>query len=75
MSVLEALDGSPRELLVALMRNLARAIDRTENDAARAAMARQLRDLRGELESLDAAENGDDVGNAAALPDEEWPAT
>ena len=73
MSVRDAINGTRRDLLMALMENLAKAIDTTENDAARAAMGRQLRELRDELELLDAQESGDAIGSAADLEDAEWP--
>ena len=73
MTVRDAISGTRRDLLMALMENLAKAIDTTENDAARAAMSRQLRELRDELELLDAQENGDAIGSAADQEDAEWP--
>ena len=73
MYVRDAITGTRRDLLMALMGNLAKAIDTTENDAARAAMSRQLRELRDELELLDAQENGDAIGTAADMEDAEWP--
>ena len=75
MSVREAIIGTRRELVMALMGNLADAIDRTENDAARAAMSRQLRELRDEIELIDLAANGDAIGTAADIEDAEWPAS
>lgn len=75
MNVRDAITGTRRDLVMALMGNLADAIDKTENDAARAAMSRQLRELRDELELIDMAENGDAIGTAADIEDAEWPAS
>lgn len=75
MTVRDSITGSRRDLILALMNNLAKAIDTTENDAARAAMSRQLRELRDELEIIEAKESGDPVGRAADIEDAEWPAS
>lgn len=75
MTVRDSITGSRRDLILALMNNLAKAIDTTENDAARAAMSRQLRELRDELEVIEAKESGDPVGRAADIEDAEWPAS
>ena len=65
--------GSRRELLVALRSRIATGID-NPNTPARdlAALSLRLLDIARELELLDAAEKADDIGEAAATPDQDW---
>jgi hypothetical protein len=45
---------------------------RTHGRRALAALSRRLLEIARELEALDAEGSGDDIGNAAATPDERW---
>ena len=65
--------GSRRELLVALRARITTGID-NPNTPARdlAALSLRLLDIARELELLDAAEKADDIGEAAATPDQDW---
>lgn len=69
-----ATHGSKRDLLVALRDTIAAEIDNGVAARDLAALSLRLVNTVSEIEAIDAATNGDDVGNAAALPDEEWPA-
>jgi hypothetical protein len=68
--------GSRRDLLVAMRNRIATDID-APNTPPRdlAALSRRLLEIAKDIEALDAAEKADDVGTAAATPDEEWAAT
>jgi len=65
--------GSRRDLLVALRARIAADID-NKNTPPRdlAALSRRLLEIARDIEALDAAEKADDIGDAAATPDEEW---
>lgn len=73
-SVRAAADLSERALLVALRDQIAAEIDRGVPAHALAPLSRQLRDIAREIRQLDASGEGDDIGAAAAVPDEEWTA-
>ena len=65
--------GSRRELLVALRSRIATGIDNASTPARDlAALSLRLLDIARELELLDAAEKADDIGEAAATPDQDW---
>lgn len=68
--------GSRRDLLVAMRSRIATDID-SPNTPARdlAALTRRLLDIVKEIEQIDAEDSDDDIGTAAATPDEEWAAT
>jgi hypothetical protein len=68
--------GIRRDLLIALRARIAADID-NQNTPARdlAALSRRLLEIVKDLEALDAEEKVDDIGEAAATPDEEWAAT
>jgi hypothetical protein len=68
--------GVKRDLLVALRARIATDID-NPNTPARdlAALSRRLMEIVKDLEALDAETRMDDIGDAAATPDEEWAAT
>jgi hypothetical protein len=68
--------GNRRDLLVALRSRIAADID-NPNTPARdlAALSRRLLEIAKELEAMDAADKVDDIGEAAATPDQEWAAT
>jgi hypothetical protein len=69
-------DGNRRELLVALRSRVAADID-NPNTPPRdlAALSRRLLEIVKDIEALDAEAGTDDIGEAAATPDEEWAAT
>jgi len=68
--------GVRRDLLVALRARIATDID-NQNTPARdlAALSRRLLEIVKDVEALDAEGRTDDIGQAAATPDEEWAAT
>jgi hypothetical protein len=67
-----AAEGTHRELLVALRARIAAAVQSPScNPVALAALSRQLVLLSKELSVIDARAD-DEVGEAAAIPDEAW---
>lgn len=64
--------GSYRDLLVALRDNIAGEIDAGIQARDLAALSRRLLEISKELEAIDAADKGDDIGEAAVTPDEDW---
>lgn len=68
--------GVRRDLLVALRTRVAVDID-NPNTPPRdlAALSRRLLEIVKDIEALDAEARMDDIGEAAATPDEEWTAT
>ncbi len=64
-----------RELLVALRDKIAGQIDEGVPPRDLASLSLRLIALADEIAALDAEENGDDVGTAAATPDAAWPAS
>lgn len=70
--VKSAAGRSYRDLLVALRDNIAEQIDTGIQARDLAALSRRLLEISKELEAIDAAEKGDDIGEAAVTPDEEW---
>jgi hypothetical protein len=68
--------GVRRDLLVAMRSRIASDID-DPNTPARdlAALSRRLLEIAKDIEAIDAHDKGDEVGDAAATPDEEWTAT
>jgi len=68
--------GDRRELLVSLRARIATDID-NPNTPSRdlAALSRRLLEIAKEIESIDSHSRGDEIGEAAATPDEEWAAT
>lgn len=68
--------GDRRKLLVAMRARIAAAIDNPDTPPRDlAALTRRMSEFAKEIEALDAAEKADDIGEAAATPDEEWAAT
>ncbi len=68
--------GDRMELLVSLRARISKTVD-DPNTPARdlAALSRRLLDIAREIEAMRAADDdSDDVGRAAATPDEEWSA-
>jgi len=68
--------GVRRNLLVAMRSRIALDIDDQDTPARDlAALSRRLLEIVKEIESIDAEESDDDIGAAAATPDEKWTAT
>jgi hypothetical protein len=64
-----------RDLLVALRSRIAVDIDNANTPPRDlAALSRRLLEIVKEIEALDAEARTDDIGQAAATPDEEWSA-
>ena len=61
-----------RELLEALRDNIADQIDRGVPARDLASLSRRLLDISAELDGVVAAEEGDEIGEAASTPDEAW---
>ncbi len=71
-----ATTGDHRDLLVALRIRIAQSVEDPNTPApALAALSRRLLEIARELEALDGKGGADDVGDAAATPDERWPAS
>lgn len=66
--------GDRRALLVALRDTIAEEIDGGVPARDLASLSLRLIAITGEIAEIDAAEDGDDVGDAAGTPDEKWPA-
>ena len=65
--------GSRAELLTALRSRIAADIDNRDTPPRDlAALSRRLLEIARELELLYAAEKADDIGEAAATPDQDW---
>ena len=75
MGVREAAKQGRRELLEALRDNIADQIDAGVPARDLASLSRRLLDISAELDGVIAAEEGDGIAEAAATPDEAWPAT
>ena len=71
-TVKAAAAGTYRELLVALRDNIAGQIDEGIQARDLASLSRRLLEISKEIEAIDAADNGDDIGEAAVTPDEDW---
>lgn len=71
-TVKAAAAGSYRDLLVALRDNIAGQIDEGIQARDLASLSRRLLEISKEIEAIDAADNGDDIGEAAVTPDEAW---
>jgi len=75
VGVREAAKQGRRELLEALRDNIAGQIDAGVPARDLASLSRRLLDISAELDGVIAAEEGDGIAEAAATPDEAWPAT
>lgn len=65
--------GDRKQLLVALRSRIARDIDNPSTPSRDlAALSRRLLEIARELEMLAAEDKVDDIGEAAATPDQEW---
>jgi hypothetical protein len=68
--------GDRRELLVAMRARLAKAVEDVNTPARDlAALSRRLLEVANEIESIDSASADDEIGKAAATPDDEWDAS
>jgi hypothetical protein len=66
-------DGVRRDLLIALRTRIAADIDNSSTPPRDlAALSRRLLEIAREIEALDAETRADDIGEAAATPDEKW---
>ena len=75
MNIAEAAaGGSERDLLVAMRDQIATNLDNGVPPRDLASLTKRLMEITREIKAIDAAENGDDVGNAADTADEPWPA-
>lgn len=72
MSIKDAAAGSARDLLVALRDNIASQIDAGVPPRDLASLSRRLLEIARDIAAIDAEGAGDDVGDAAATPDEPW---
>ena len=70
MSVHQAAQEGRRQLLIALRDRIAADIDAGVPARDLASLSRRLLEIDRELESQIADEDGDDIGEAAATPDE-----
>lgn len=73
-TVHEAARMSHRDLLVALRDKIAKDVDEGVPARDLASLSRRLLEIAKEIDSIDAADEGDDIGHAAATPDEKWSA-
>ena len=73
-SVTEAAADSRRALLVALRDRIAVDIDNGVPARDLASLSRRLLEIARDIEAIDASEDGDDIGAAAATPDEPFDA-
>lgn len=73
-SIKAAAGGSRRDLLVALRDKIAGELDAGVPARDLASLSLRLVNITEQIAEIDAEEKGDDVGDAAATPDEPWPA-
>lgn len=70
-----AASGDRRALLVAMRARISAGIDNMSTPARDlAALSRRLLEIAKEIEAIDADSQGDDIGQAASTPDEDWSA-
>lgn len=74
-SITLAAAAGRRDLLAALRDKIAGQIDEGVPPRDLASLSLRLIALADEIAALDAKEDGDDVGSAAAIPDAAWPAS
>jgi hypothetical protein len=68
-----AADGDRRELLVALRSRIAQTVEDGSTPARDlAALSRRLLEIAREIEAIDSASQDDEIGKAAATPDDDW---
>lgn len=73
MSVSEAAGLGRRELLEALRDTIAAQIDDGVLARDLSSLSRRLLEIQRELDGMVAEEDGDEIGQAAAIPDAPWP--
>ena len=74
-SITRAAASSRRDLLVALRDSIAKQLDAGVPPRDMASLSLRLVNIADEIAALDAEENGDNIGSAAATPDAAWPAS
>ena len=74
MSVTAAAQQGRRALLEALRDSIASSIDDGVPARELASLSRRLMEITKELDEVVAEEEGDDIGEAASIPDDPWPA-
>ena len=74
MSVTAAAQQGRRALLEALRDSIATSIDDGVPARELASLSRRLMEITKELDEVVAEEEGDDIGEAASIPDDPWPA-
>lgn len=73
MSIAEAAsNGSRYDLLAAMRDRIALELDEGVPARDLASLTRRLLEITKEIEAIDAEASGDDIGRAAAQPDEPW---
>lgn len=65
-----AAQGSERDLLAAMRDKIATALDEGVPPRDLASLTKRLNEIRRDIAALDAAEEGDEIGDAARTPDE-----
>ncbi len=73
-TILQAAEaGSRLDELMAMRRRIAKALDDFATPARDlAALSRRQLEISREIEAIHAADKGDEIGDAAAAPDEQW---
>lgn len=74
MRVTAAAQQGRRALLEALRDSIASSIDDGVPARELASLSRRLMEITKELDEVVAEEEGDDIGEAASIPDDPWPA-
>jgi hypothetical protein len=69
-----AASGSRRDLLVAMRDSIALELDNGVPARDLASLTRRLMEITRDIESIDAGEKGDSIGEAADTADEPWSA-
>lgn len=72
MNVSDAARSGRRDLLEALRDKIAQEIDSGVPARDLSSLSRRLLEIEHELDGVLAEEEGDDIGEAASTPDEEW---
>lgn len=70
-----ASSGSRRDLLAAMRDMVAGELDAGVPARELASCTRRLLEIAKEIEAIDSLSGGDEVGDAASTPDEEWSVT
>lgn len=73
MTIREAATAGRRALLEALRDRIAAELDMGVPARDLASLSRRLIEIERELDGIIAEEEGDDIGEAASTPDEDWP--